>query len=129
MLGSDSFKEFVKEKFAYLGFQKEIPESRVLAPSAHDVIYEVCKLYKVSEKELFISKRGTENLPRDVAIYLVRHHCRETLPSVGRYFGIDNYSTVSTVVERVKARKINDKILQKEMESIGKKLAKSQKRT
>lgn len=129
MLGSDSFKEYVKEKFADLAFRKEIPESRVLAPVAADVIFAVCEYYNVSEQELYVSKRGTENLPRDMAIYLVRHYCRETLPTVGRYFGIDNYSTVSSVVERVKDRKRKEKSLQQEMDSIRKKLIKGQKRT
>ena len=129
ILGSDSFKEYVRDEFSSLGFRKEIPESRVLAPVAANVISAVCGYYNVTEEEIFVSKRGTENLPRDIAIFLVRHHCRETLPSVGRYFGIDNYSTVSSVVERVKSRKRKEKNLQKELESIGKKLSKGQKRT
>ncbi len=122
ILGSDSFKEFLKEKFAHMGFQKEIPESKIFSTSPKDVILAVCKYYKVSESELLASKRGTTNVPRDMAIYLVRQHCRETLPSVGRYFGIENYSTVSSVIERVKLRKVRNKNVQKEIETIGKKL-------
>ncbi len=129
ILGGDSFKEFVKEKFPHLGFRKEIPESRILAPSAKDVISAVCKYYKVTDSELWVSKRGIENVPRDMVIYLVRRHCRETLPSVGRHFGIENYSTVSSVVERVKARKKREKSVQQDIELIGKKLNKSHKRT
>jgi putative transposase len=129
ILGRKSFNGLVKEKFAHLSFQQEIPESRTLAPAAEDVISAVCEYYKISKEELFTSKRGTENLPRDMAIYLVRLFCRETLPSVGRYFGINNYSTVSSVVERGKARKAKDKSVQKTIVEIGKKISKSQKRT
>ncbi|MFO7607352.1 MAG: transposase [Desulfurivibrionaceae bacterium] len=129
ILGSDSFKEFIKEKFAHLGFRNEVPESKILAPTAGAVISEVCKHYKIAKKELFASRRGKENLPRDVAIYLVRRYCRETLPSVGRYFGIENYSTVSSIIERVKTKLDRDKKLRKSLEGIGRNLNKSQKRT
>ncbi|MCP4340566.1 MAG: hypothetical protein GY799_17195, partial [Desulfobulbaceae bacterium] len=71
---------------------------------------------------------GTENLPRDIAIYLVRRFCCKTLPSVGKEFGITNYSTVSSVVQRVKVRYERDKYLLKEIEIIKKKIEKGQKR-
>ena len=64
-----------------------------------------------------------------MAIYLVRIFCRETLPQVGGYFGINNYSTVSSVIERVKYRKVGDKSMQKAIENIGRIINKSQKRT
>lgn len=129
ILGNDSFKKYIEEKFVHLGFQDEIPESRILAPPASAVISAVCKHYKISEEILFTSKRGTKNIPRDVAIYLVRLHCREILPTVGRYFGIANYSTVSSVIERVKAKINKDKNMRKSIELIGNNLFKGQKRT
>ena len=48
-----------------------------------------------------------------MAVYLVRLFCRETLPRVDGYFGINNYSTVSSVDERVEYRKVGDKNVQK----------------
>ncbi|MCL0037544.1 hypothetical protein M1N10_00845 [Thermodesulfovibrionales bacterium] len=129
ILGGDSFKDWVKEKFNNLVFQQEVPESRTLAPVADDIISEVCKYFKVSKEEIAVSKRGTENLPRDVAIYFVRRCCRKTLSEVGRYFGISNYSTVSSAAERIKARKSEDGKLQKQLKSIGAKLNKSQEQT
>jgi REP element-mobilizing transposase RayT len=125
VLGSDYFKEWVKEKFSHLQFHEEIPESRELAPSPEKIIALVCDHFKVTKEQIAISRRGTENLPRDVAIYLVRHHSRGTLATVGRHFAIGNYSTVSSVVERIKARKNKDRSLQKHLEKIGRKLAKS----
>ena len=44
-------------------------------------------------------------------------------------FKISNYSTVSSVVERIKARQDKDQSLQKHLEKIAKKLAKSQRQT
>ena len=75
------------------------------------------------------SKRGEENVARDIAIYLVRHYSMETLLNVGKYFDINNYSTVSSVVERVKKRKIKYPSLRDHLEKIEKKLDKSQKQT
>ena len=129
VLGGDSFKERVKEKFDHLRFHKEIPGSRELAPSPEKIIALVCDHFKVKKEQLAISKRGTENLPRDVAIYLVRRHSRDTLSGVGRHFEISNYSTVSSVVERIKARKDNDRSLQKHLKKIEGKLSKSQQHT
>lgn len=64
-----------------------------------------------------------------MAIYLVSNYCRESFPSVGLYLWIDNYSTVSSVVERVTERKSKEKSLQKEKNSIKEKLTKGHKRT
>jgi chromosomal replication initiation ATPase DnaA len=75
-----------------------------LAPSAENIIVLVCDHFKVKKEQIVTSKRGAENLPRDIAIYLVRHHSRDTLASVGRHFAISNYSTVSSAVERVKRK-------------------------
>ncbi len=100
ILGCTSFKEYIQEKFFELKSTHEIPESKALTPDAEKVISCVCEYYRVSRSDLLVSKRGTENLPRDIAIYLVRRLCCLTLPSVGKEFGINNYSTVSSVVQR-----------------------------
>ncbi len=124
ILGGDIFKDWVKDQFSNLAFQPEIPESRTLAPDADDVIAEVCKYFKVSKENIAASKRGTENLPRDIAIYFVRHCCRKTLSEVGEHFGISSYSTVSSAVERIRTRKNKDKKLQKQLKNIGVRLNK-----
>ncbi len=127
VVGGDSFKERIKGKFDHLRFRQEIPASSELAPSPEKVIALVCDHFKVKKEQLAISKRGTENLPRDVAIYLVRRHSRDTLAHVGRHFAINNYSTVSSAVERTKARKKIDRTLRKHLKKIERKLAKSQR--
>ena len=124
ILGSDLFKDFVREKYSDLINQPEIPESKELAPSAEKVISAVCEYYRISKEELFESRRGTVNLPRDVAIYLVRRLCRMTLPQVGREFGVENYSTVSSVFQRVKSRFETDRRLLKGLAEIAKKVTK-----
>lgn len=125
MLGRSSFKKYIKEKFISLANTVEIPESKALAPDVDKVIASVCEYYSVTKKDLLYSKRGTENIPGDVAIYLVRRLCCKTLPNVGAAFGINNYSTVSSVVQRVKNRIEKDKTLLKDFRIIEGKVTKS----
>lgn len=128
-MGGNAFKKWLKEQFKQLSFRDEIPESRMLALSAQEIIAKVCDNFKITEGQLSVSRRGSENLPRDVAIYLVRLLTRETMPEVGKHFGISNYSTVGSAVARMKQRKGKDRILQKHLEKIQGLLDKSQKRT
>ncbi|MBU0730792.1 MAG: transposase, partial [Proteobacteria bacterium] len=129
VLGSAPFKDWLKDKFDHLRFHTEIPESRKFAPSPERIIGIVCEHFKVKKEQIAVSKRGTENFPRDVAIYLVRRHSRVTLAAVGKHFQISNYSTVSSAVERIKARKEIDRALQKHLEKIEIILTKSQQQT
>ncbi len=128
-LGDDDFKEWIKEKFQHLRFHQEIPESRVLAPNPEDIMDLVSRHFKVKRASLKKSKRGTENIPRDVAVYLLRVHSRETLNGVGKYFNIANYSTVSSAIERVKSRKAKDKVFYNKLKKIEIKLNKGQRQT
>ena len=129
ILGGISFKDAIRERFSGLANRPEIPESRILAPEAETVISCICEHYMISREVMLVSKRGTENLPRDIAIYLVRQLCGKTLPDVGRDFGITNYSSVSSVVQRIGVRYRQNKILKKEIEIVMNKINKSQKRT
>jgi chromosomal replication initiation ATPase DnaA len=94
-LGSDSYKQWVKEKFKHLSYQDEIPSSRDLAPTADYIISIVCEHFKVKKENLAVSKRGIANLPRDVAIYFVR------LPLSGNIF-----RSVSTAQSAVRLREL-----------------------
>ena len=113
ILGNKSFKEVIREKYFDLMNQPEIPGTKTLAVDAEKVLSTVCKYFGVSRTDLLRSRRGQENLHKDIAIYLVRNLCRMTLPEVGRVFGITNYSSVSSVVQRVKSKIISDDILKK----------------
>jgi REP element-mobilizing transposase RayT len=129
VLGGESFKEWLVEEFAHLRSQREIPDSSALSPAPDKIITLVCDHFTVKLKELMHSRRGQENLPRDVAIYLVRRHSGETLTGVGSYFGLKNYSTVSSAVERIKTRKKNDPSLRQTLRKLNKAVTKGQKST
>ncbi len=127
ILGGDSFKEWVKEKFQDLRFHQDIPEARALAPDPKNIINTVSECFNIKEESLMKTRRGRENLPRDTAVYFVRMYSMKTLAEVGRYFNIFNYSTVSSIVERVNVRKSKDKAFAKQLKKIENFLGKGQK--
>jgi len=129
LLGGVAFKKWVKEEFHKLRSVKEIPESRELAPTPEEVISQVCSYFQIKEGELKKLRRGKENLPRDIAIYLCRYCSRKSLVEIGNYFAIGNYSTVSNAVQRIRARRHNDRTLRKIIVDLTSQIYKSQRQT
>ena len=126
VIGSKRFVEKIKELFFADKKHEEVPESRYLAPDMDKIIEEVCKFYNVNKEVLFSSRRGLFNEPRNVAIYLIRRLRGDTLKEVGKIFGIEKNSTVSSVVERLKLEIERNKNLNKRIGSLRAKLTKSQ---
>jgi len=108
MLGGKKFIDWVKELFFKGKIEKEVPQSKTLVPDRRTLIKAVCDFYGAGEKELIAMRRGTENEPRDVAIYLLRTVCGEPLMQIGKEFGMTRYSSVSSAVNRIKKKRQND---------------------
>jgi hypothetical protein len=126
MMGSKHFMDKVKEMFFPNKRHEDVPESRSLAPEVNKIIKEVCKFYNVKNQELFTSRRGSFNEPRNVAIYLIRNLRGETLKGVGEVFGINRNSTVSSVVVRLNSEIKKNKKIKKRVEDLKAILVKSQ---
>ena len=126
IMGSNSFVENVKERFFSYKSHEEVPESRFLAPEADRIMEEVCKFYNVKRQDLLASRRGYYNEPRNVAIYLIRRLRSDTLKGVGKAFGIDRNSTVSSVIERLNIEKRKNKEINKHIEALKDTLVKGQ---
>jgi len=124
VIGSKSFVDKIKELFFADKKHEEVPESRYLAPDIDKIIEEVCKFYNVNKDVLFSSRRGLFNEPRNVSIYLIRRLRGGTLKEAGKIFGIENNSTVSSVVERLKLEIERNKNLNKRIGSLKAKLTK-----
>lgn len=127
ILGGEDFKDWLRDNFRHLRFNREIPESKELAVAGARLRELVCQAYGVDKEALMQAKRGTENFPRDAAIFLQRKYCRQTLAELGRDYGIANYSTVSSALERVRARLLQDRRLKRQIAGIEKRLNKGQK--
>jgi len=122
VLGSESFVEKVKDKFFHKKRHDEIPESRRLAPDAEKIKKVICRAYGIEESSLLSSRRGVLNEPRNVAIFLVRRLRGEKLEEIGRQFGISKYSSVSSVIEKMKRDIWADRKLRARVKSIEKTL-------
>ena len=126
MLGSDKFISWIKDLFFKKKKDKEVPASKELAPDLDTIISEVSRYYKVRLSKLKAVRRGMENEPRDVAIYLIRSMRSEPLMRVGANFGLNQYSSVSSAVTRVKAKLQKDRKFKDRLEHIESNILKGQ---
>ena len=129
VLGSKRFVERIKDRFFNMNNIEEIPDTKKLAPDAEIIKQTVCKVYGVTEAELYVTMRGYFNEPRNVAVYLIRYLRNDTLKKVGEQFGIAKYSTVSSIVERVKHEMKTDKVFKERIQDLVDKITKSQRQT
>ena len=58
VLGSEKFTERIKEQFFDKKADKEVPESKNLAPDISRIKEAVCRIYKIKEKDLIASETG-----------------------------------------------------------------------
>jgi len=69
------------------------------------------------------------NEPRCAAIYLIRKLRRDCLKEIGLVFMLKKYSSVSSIIERMKSRMKNDRHLKIRIKKLEEKLKKSQEQT
>ena len=126
VIGKKSFVNKIKEKFFVNKTHEEVPSSKSLAPDVDRIVGEVCKFYNVNTNDLLISRRGYFNEPRNVAIYLIRYLSCERLKDVGKFFGVNKNSTISSVDRRLKREMLKDKQIKKNVETLKLELSKGQ---
>ena len=83
------------------------------APEADSIINGVRKFYNVSRDKLHRSRRGQFNEPRNVAIFLNRKLRRDSLKEIGRRFQMEKYSSISSIIERMKKQMLTDSTLKR----------------
>ena len=101
----------------------------ILAPEVDSIINAVCKFYNVSRDELHRSRRGRFNEPRNVAIFLNRKLRRDSLKEIGREFQMEKYSSISSIIERMKKQMLTDSTLKRRVNRVADRASKSQERT
>jgi putative transposase len=129
MIGTDEFIDWIKGKYYQRGTDEDVPESRQLAPDQEKILASVCHYYGIDGKELYKTQRGFFNEPKNVAIYLMRHLRRERLKQIGEQFQMEKYSTVSSVIERLKKKLETDRKLRVRINAITDLVLKSQEQT
>jgi putative transposase len=129
VIGSERFMDWVKGKFYREKKHKEIPDSNLLAPSQENIKKAVCERYHVDKEDLLLSRRGMNNEPRKMVIYLMRMLRGEKLDNICKEVNMDTYSSVSSVIERMKSQINNDRRLRKRIEEITDQVLMSQGQT
>lgn len=89
----------------------------------------MCKFYDISRDELYRSRRGQFNESRSVAIFLIRKLRRDRLSEIGRQFQMEKYSSISSIIERMKKQMPADRNLKKRVDNVADGVSKSQKQT
>ena len=102
-------------------------ESRRLSPEVERIKGEVCRIYEVNQGDLSESRRDYHNEPRNIVIYLTRYLRSDSLKEIGEVFEIKKYSTISSVIRRVKREIRKDKNLKECVEELSARLSKGQR--
>jgi chromosomal replication initiation ATPase DnaA len=124
-IGSESFINWIKESYGSQKINKEMPSSRELLPDKNRIFEVVCEFYDVTPLDLLKKRRGRTNEARNVAIYLTRKLRRDTLKEIGRHFQIDNDSTLSSVIERMKKKPAGDRKMRIRLDKLKKSIRKN----
>jgi hypothetical protein len=118
---------WIKGRYYETKADDEVLQSRTLAPDHEEILSTVCQYYGVDEGAVYRTKRGAANEPRKVSIYLVRRLRRDTLKEIGRQFKIEKYSSVSSIIERVKRQMDEDAGFRKRIDELSSTLTKGQR--
>ena len=129
VLGSERFINWVKGRFYPRKLDDEVPQSKELSPKVDRILKAVSDFYGIGEGDLIRSRRGVFNEPRNVAIYLIRLLRGDSLRQIGEHFQMEKYSSVSSVIERVKAEIAQDRGLRERKERLIALVTKSQEQT
>lgn len=126
ILGSPGFVESIKERFYQRKLDAEIPDSKRLAPDGPSIINAVCGYYRIDKDKLLKPVRGKVNEPRDAAIYFVKKLAKGSHDDIGKEFGLNTHSSVSSAIGRVKERIQTDSRFRKRLKDIQGVIAKRQ---
>ena len=103
-----------------------MPDSRQLAPKIGEIKRIVSQIYKVEKQSLEHAKRGKVNEPRNVAIYIARKRSGLPLEEIGNEFGLEKYSSVSSIVCRTEQQLSKNEKLRNLVDKVKRELNKSQ---
>jgi len=126
ILGTEEFIDRIRSRFNKQHFSRGVPQSRILALPLNFIKQIVAREYETDLETLMVSRRGVFNEPRDMAIYLARKHSGKKLLEIGAEFSINQYSSVSSVVNKMIKSYGQDKNIRKRAQRIEKILLKGQ---
>jgi REP element-mobilizing transposase RayT len=128
-MGPKNFVAWVKGKYYKVETDPDVPQKKTLAPPYAAIVAVVSDCYQVGANDLYRSRRGFFNEPRNVAVFLARKLRGDRLKTIAEQFGIKKYSSVGSIIERMRIRMQQDRNLKHRVDCIAKQIIKRQKQT
>jgi hypothetical protein len=104
VLGSEEFRERVREESIKIDREHVRYERAAVRPSMDQVLGTLAKAYGLKVGDLLTGRRGRDNEPRKLGMYLVKELCDLKLSEIAQRFGTSSYGTVGWACHAVAAR-------------------------
>jgi chromosomal replication initiation ATPase DnaA len=98
----------------------------VLFVDGQAVIQAVCAVCDFDKEHLFKVRRGVANIPKDLAMDVLRAHSQKTLKEIGSVLACNRYSTVGTAMSRFESMMEGDVSVRRMYERICREMGISQ---
>lgn len=104
ILGGEDFIEDIRGKSGETYEEAPRTEKLQLRPSMSRIVSAVSDHYKLSDSEIYQSKkgRGVKNQPRKIAMYLAQYLGGYRLTEIAKVFGLKHYGGVSNAIYMIK---------------------------
>ena len=120
LLGAKDFINDIKQKYYDKTRIKEVTQVKELFLDKLQIEKAVCGVYQIEVADLLKSRRGNYNEARNVAIYLIRKYAGASLKDIGSRFDMKSFSSVSSVIVRIKQVMDRDKDLRQRITAVEK---------
>ncbi|VAW88818.1 hypothetical protein MNBD_GAMMA17-1283 [hydrothermal vent metagenome] len=110
IMGDKAFSESAYANAA--NWDREITRKGIVGPiAAQTIVSQVARHFSCTEQSIYHARRGrgSPNVPRWIAMKLCQDNTGQTLETIGKLFGVNNYCTVSQTVSRLKLLTNKDK--------------------
>ena len=108
VLGTEQFRERLLEKPVRVEREHPRHERIAIRPSVEKVLATLAQTYEMRVEDLLRGKRGKDNEPRKVGMYLVKELCDLKLREIALQFGTGSYGAVGWACNGVTARMKSD---------------------
>jgi putative transposase len=104
VLGNEEFRNGLMEKPIRVDREHPRYERAAVRPSVDQVLKTLAKRYGLKVEDLMKGKRGKDNEPRKVGMYLAKELCDMKLKEIAAQFGTESYGAVGWACHGVASR-------------------------
>jgi REP element-mobilizing transposase RayT len=117
-LGSDEFRAWAYAQRITDDDAVSVASRAQFKPSIASIVTEVAIMFTVTEESILKAKRGTNNVPRWVAMYLCQVVGDQPLTSIAEEFSLKRTGSIPTTISKLKVLMDNDRKLLKKVNSL-----------